>query len=265
MSLRNWVSLVMVALVVTLEQGCKRTADPHLLRVGASPVPHAVVLAHVRPVLAAQGITLEVVTMSDFVQPNVALAEGDLEANFFQHEPYLARFNAERHARLVSVARVHVEPLGLYSHRVHALGELREGAVVSLPNDPTNEARALRLLRAAGLVELAKAAADPTVRDVTANPRKLTFRELEAAQLPRTLDDVDAAVINTNYALAAGLAPERDALAREGSDSPFANVLVVRPELAGDARVAALVKALQSDDVRAFLEKEYKGAIVPAF
>ncbi|AKT37601.1 MetQ/NlpA family ABC transporter substrate-binding protein [Chondromyces crocatus] len=262
-----FVSLALFAVLLTASAcNSRRTSsDPGVLRVGASPVPHAAILEHVKPILARQGITLQLVEMTDYVRPNLALVEGELDANFFQHEPYLAQFNADRGQKLVAVARVHVEPLGIYSRKVRALADLRPRAVVALPNDPTNTARALTLLQTAGLLRLKTTATHATVLDIADNPRQLDLRELEGAQLPRALSDVDAAVINTNYALEAGLQPDSDALVREGSESPYANILVVQPEKADDPRVQALVKALQSPETRRFIEERFKGAILPVF
>ena len=251
-------------LALTPITGCKPpTADPNTLRVGATPVPHAQLLEHVKPLLEKQGITLQIVELTDYVQPNLALVEGELEANFFQHAPYLAQFNADRGAKLVAAGKVHVEPLGVYSRKVKALAELPQKAAVAIPNDPTNAARALLLLQRAGLITLRGEGLRATVLDVVDNPKGLRLRELESAQLPRSLPDVDAAVINTNYALQAGLEPTREALAIEGSESPYANVLVTRPELLEDRRVKALVQALQSQDTRDFITQRFAGAIVP--
>lgn len=253
-----------LSLSLAFASGCrKQTVGADTIRVGATPVPHAQILEHVKPALASQGITLQIVELTDYVQPNLALAEGELEANFFQHAPYLAQFNADRGTKLVAVAKVHVEPLGIYSRRHAELKALPQKATVAIPNDPTNAARALMLLQHAGLITLRGDGLRATVQDVKDNPRGLVIRELESAQLPRSLPDVDAAVINTNYALEAGLDPTREALAIEGSESPYANVLVTRPELVEDRRVKALIEALQSQDTRDFITRRFGGAIVP--
>lgn len=234
--------------------------------VGATPVPHAEVLQIVRPLLEEQGIELEIVEFTDYVQPNLALAAGDLDANFFQHVPYLEQFSADRGLDLAAIATVHVEPMGVYSASLDSLEALEPRSTIAIPNDPTNGGRALLLLQSAGVLELdpdAGLAATPL--DVTENPLGLRFRELEAAQLPRSLQDVDAAVINTNYALEAGLNPSEDALLIEDERSPYANVLVVRSERQDDPALRALAEALNSEPVRRFLEQEYGGAIVPAF
>lgn len=256
-------ALILAALVATACSSSSPASSSSTLRVGASPVPHATILEHVRPALAAQGIALEVIELTDYVQPNLALSAHDLDANFFQHQPYLDRFNADRHTNLVTAARVHVEPLGLYA-RVPSLAQLPpSGAVIAIPNDPTNAARALRLLQQANLVRLDPAVAEPTPHNIVDNPRGLVVRELDAAQLPRVLADVDAAVINANYVLEAGLKPEA-ALVREPPTSNFANILVVNVDAVHDPRIVALAKALTSDDTRAFIAAQFKGAVVPA-
>jgi D-methionine transport system substrate-binding protein len=242
------------------------TAAAEKLSVAATPVPHAELLEHVKPALASQGIELDIKVFTDYVQPNRQVADGQIDANFFQHRPYLDSFNKEHDTKLVAVGKVHVEPFGAYSSKIKSLDELKEGAQVAIPNDPSNGARALLLLQKQGLIKLK----DPanilaTSRDIAENPRKLKFRELEAATLPRVLPDVDLALINTNYALEAGLNPVKDALFIEGSDSPYANLVVTTEGKKDSAAIQKLVKALNTADVKAFIEKKYKGAIVPAF
>ena len=241
-------------------------AHAEKLSVAATPVPHAELLEYVKPALAKQGVELDVKVFTDYVQPNLQVAQKQLDVNFFQHKHYLDEFNANRGTELVQVGQVHVEPFGAYSRKVKSADALPEGATVAIPNDPSNGGRALLLLANHGLIKLK----DPqnilaTARDVAENPKKLKFRELEAATLPRVLDQVDLALINTNYALEAGLNPTQDALFIEGSDSPYANILVTRKDNAETESVKKLVNALQSDDVRKFIEEKYKGAIVPAF
>ena len=235
------------------------------LKVAATPVPHAQILEFVKPALAAQGVELDIRVFTDYVQPNLQLAEGRLDANFFQTRPYLAAFNAARGTTLVELAAVHIEPFGAYSRKVTSLDDLRDGASVVIPNEATNAGRALLLLQTAGLITL-KPGADvsATPRDIVDNPKRLKIRELEAATLPRVLGQVDLALINTNYALEAGLNPVKDALVIEDADSPFVNVLVGR---SGDTHAAALQKlaaALRSVEVRQFIERRYGGAVVPA-
>lgn len=236
------------------------------LVVAATQVPHAEILDFVKPTLAKEGVDLEVKVFSDYVQPNVQLVDKQVDLNFFQHQPYLDTFNQDRKAHLVAIAKVHVEPFGAYSKKIKKVSELKNGATVAIPNDPTNGGRALLLLQKQGLIKL-KNPTDirVTPRDVVENPHKLKFQELEAAMLPRSLDDVDLALINTNYALEAGLVPTKDALFIEGSDSPYANVLVARPDDKDKPAVQKLVKALHTPEVKQFILEKYKGAVVPAF
>ena len=234
--------------------------------VGATPVPHVEILEVVKPILEKKGIDLKIVEFNDYVQPNLTVSDGQLDTNYFQHRPYLNSFVKERGSDLVEVAGVHIEPMGLYSHKIDMLDKLDNGATVAIPNDPTNGARALLLLQSAGLIKLE----DPenitaTVLDIVENKKNLQFKELEAAQLPRSLDDVDAAVINTNFAINANLNPLKDSLIIESSDSPYVNVLVANSKSAKKKAVKALVDALHSKEVKEFIEKKYEGAVVPAF
>jgi D-methionine transport system substrate-binding protein len=256
-----------IALVLTLLFGF---AAPALgagttLVIGATPFPHAEIAGIARDLLARDGYTLEIREFNDYVQPNLALAAGALYANFFQHIPYLDNMNKEKNLDLAWTAKIHIEPLGLYSGKISSLDALKKGDRLAVPNDPTNEARALRLLEKNGLIRL-KPGELVTVLDITDNPRGIAFVELEAAQLPRTLNDVSAAVINTNFAAEAGLIPSRDAIVIEDKDSPYANVLVVRKADVGTPAAAALAGAFQSAEVKAYIEKELiPRGIVPAF
>lgn len=260
------VRLVLLAALVALAGCGKPKPDGATLTVAATAVPHAEILDHIKPALAADGVTLQVRVFNDYVQPNVQVAEGRIDVNYFQTKPYLDTFNAARGTKLVTIAGVHVEPLGGYSRRWKALAAIPDGATVAIPNEGTNSGRALLLLQKFGLITLPPSAGPlSTVCDIADNPRHLKFRELEAAAIPRILDQVDLALINTNYALDAKLNPARDALLIEGKDSPYVN-FVVGPESAkADPRVQKLVKALRSDDVRAFIAKKYDGAVLPAF
>jgi D-methionine transport system substrate-binding protein len=238
------------------------------LRIAASAIPHAEILEFVKPLLKTQGVLLEIKVFTDYVQPNLQVAEKQLDANFFQHRPYLDAFNAAHGTNLVAVAssEVHIEPFGAYSKKIRSLAALADGAQIAVPNDPSNCGRALALLQKQGLIRLK----DPanilaTARDVVANPKKLKIRELEAAALPRTLDDVDLALINTNYALAAGLNPLKDALFVESGDSPYANLIVTRGDNAQSPAIKKLVTALRSRETKHFIETRYQGAIIPAF
>ena len=236
------------------------------LSVAASPVPHAEILEFVKPALAKEGVNLKVKVFTDYIQPNVQVDEKRLDANFFQHQPYLNEFNKAKGTNLVSVAAVHLEPLGAYSSKYKKLDEIKDASTVVIPNDATNGGRALLLLDKAGLIKLKDSTNIlSTVKDITSNPKNLKFRELEAATIPRVLTQVDLALINTNYALEAKLNPEKDALVIEGSDSPYVNILVARPDDKDSADMQKLVAALHTPEVKAFILEKYKGAIVPAF
>lgn len=236
------------------------------LSVGATAVPHAELLELVKPMLAKQGVELDIKVFTDYVQPNVQVAEKRLDANFFQHKPYLDEFNKGKGTSLVSVAGVHVEPFGAYSQKVKKLTDLKEGATVAIPNDATNGGRALLLLAKAGVVTLKDANNIlVTPKDIASNPKKLKFRELEAATLPRILNQVDLALINTNYALEAKLNPAKDALVIEGGESPYVNILVSRADNKDAPAMKKLAAALTSPDVKKFIQDKYKGAVVPAF
>ena len=242
------------------------SAQAETLNVAATPVPHAEILEFVKPALAKEGVELKVRVFTDYVQPNLQVQQKNLDANFFQHQPYLDEFNKSRGTELVSIAGVHVEPFGAYSSKVKNLSELNEGAQVVIPNDATNGGRALLLLQKTGLISLKpEAGITATVKDIADNPKNLKIRELEAATLPRVLNQVDLALINTNYALEAKLNPTKDALAIEGSDSPYVNILVVRADRKDDAALQKLAKALNSAEVKTFITEKYQGAVVPAF
>lgn len=240
------------------------------IKVAASPTPHAEILAVAGDILAQAGIKLEVVEFTDYVQPNMVTESGEVDANYFQHQDYLNNFNEENGTHLVSVAEIHYEPLGLYPGKTKSIDELADGAKISVPNDTSNEARALQLLAAQGLIELdPDAGLTATKNDITSNPKNLEIVEMEAAQLPRTLADVDMAVINGNYATQAGFSSAKDALAAESADSEAAqiypNVLVVKEGRESDPAILALAAALQSDAVRSFIDENFGGAVVPLF
>jgi D-methionine transport system substrate-binding protein len=238
--------------------------DKKIIKIGASPTPHAEILNVVKPILAKEGYTLEIKEFEDYVIPNTALADGEIDANFFQHVPYLNKMNAEKKLNLDYIVKVHIEPMGLYSSKIKSLSELKEGATIAIPNDATNGARALKVLEAAKLIKL-KDGELVSKLDITENTKKLTIKELDAPQLPRVLQDVDAAVINTNYAIQANLNPTKDALAIEAKDSPYANIVAVRAADKNTAWAQALSKALTSPEVKKFIEEKYKGNIIPAF
>ncbi len=252
--------------VLALAACGKPAADDSKLVVAATAVPHAEILQVVKPLLEKEGVSLDVRVFNDYVQPNDQLVQKQVDVNYFQTEPYLDAYNRDRKTDLVTVTGVHIEPFGAYSRRVKSLDELPQGADVVIPNDPSNNSRALILLHTAGVIELK----DPTntlstQRDITANPKGLKFRELDSAMLPRVLDQVDLALINTNYALDAKLKPTEDALAIESSNSPYVNFLVSRTDNRNDPRVQKLARALTSPEVKEFIEKQYQGAVLPAF
>ena len=239
------------------------------LKVGATPAPHAEILEVVKDILAEQGITLEIVQYNDYVQPNNAVEDGSLDANYFQHITYMNQFNADNGTHLVSAAEVHYEPMGLYAGKVASLEELPDGALIGLPNDATNEGRALLVLQQEGLITLAEdAGITATINDIVDNPKNLEFSEMEAAQLPHRLADLDMAVINGNYAIDAGL-NMADALAIESAEGEaaqaYVNVLAVKEGRESDPAIQALAAALCSDEVKAFIEENYNGAVVAVF
>ncbi|MEU8576798.1 MetQ/NlpA family ABC transporter substrate-binding protein [Streptomyces asoensis] len=238
------------------------------LVVAASPTPHAEILNFVKDKLAKKaGLDLEVKEFTDYVTPNTATEDGSVDANYFQNQPYLDDFNKKNGTHIVPVVTVHLEPLGLYSHKVKSADALKSGATVAVPNDSVNEARALKLLAANKLITLKDGVGnDATPADITANPKKLKFKELEAAQTPRSLDDVDAAVINGNYAIEADLKPASDALVLESAtDNPYGNFLAVKDGDEDDPRVKKLAKLLTSAEVKKFIEDTYDGSVIASF
>jgi D-methionine transport system substrate-binding protein len=258
-------SVLVLAVNPVAEARADKEKSASVLSVGATPVPHAELLNLIKSDLAAQGITLRVVEFTDYVQPNVAVLSGDLDANLFQHIPYL-HSNADWSAKLVSAFGVHVEPFGLYSVKYKNIADLPNGASIAIPNDPSNGGRALLLLQSKGLITLrAGAGLSPTPLDVTGNPKNFRFQELEAAQLPRSLQDVDAATINGNYALEAGLNPLKDSLIIEGADSPYVNIVVVLKGKENDPRIIALKNALLSQKVKDYINTHYDGGVSAVF
>lgn len=268
--------LLILVLVLGVFAGCAQkaaeepAAELQKIVVGATPSPHAEILNAIKEDMAAAGYELVVQEFTDYVLPNTALENKELDANFFQHVPYLDDFNKQNGTNLVSLAPVHYEPLGLYPGKTAALADIKDGATIAVPNDTTNEARALLLLESVGLIKVdPNAGLAATKNDITENPKNLVIQELEAAQVARVLPDVDMAVINGNYAIQAGLNAATDAVAKEEKESlaatTFANILAVRAGDEGREDLAALVKALQSDKVKAFIEEKYQGAVVPMF
>ncbi|WP_320130063.1 MetQ/NlpA family ABC transporter substrate-binding protein [uncultured Sphaerochaeta sp.] len=255
--------VLLLSISVSFAAGAKEQTASKILTVGATPEPHAAFLNLVVDDLAAQGITLKIKEFTDYVTPNEALESGELDANFFQHIPYLESFNKERGYHLASAGGIHVEPFALYSKKYKSVAELPDGATIAIPNDPTNEGRALLLLQSAGLLTLeASAGLEATPLDIAKNPKGLKFHEIEPASLPRVLQDVDGAIINGNYAIPAGLIATRDGLFVEGADSPYVNVVAVKEGNQNDPRVVALVKALRGQKVKDYVASHYKNGEV---
>lgn len=245
----------------TLFAGTARADET--IKVGVTAGPHAQVMEEVKKVAAKEGLNIKIVEFSDYVQPNAALAGGDLDANSYQHQPYLDAQVKDRGYKLVSVATTVNYPMGIYSKKIKSLTELKNGARIALPNDPTNGGRALLLLQKNGLIKLrADAGLKATPLDVSENPKKLKFVELDAAQIPRSLDDVDAAAINTNFAMEAGFSPKKDAIAIEPASGPYANIIAVRAQDRNKPWVAKLVKAYHSPEVKQFIQGKYQGAVL---
>lgn len=242
--------------------------DDKVIKIGVTPKPHKEIVDAAVPLLEKEGYKVEITEFNDYVQPNTAVEEGSLDVNFFQHTPYLNEQVQSRGLHLKSVAAIHLEPMGLYSKKITSLDELKDGSTIAVPNDPSNEARALKLLAANGLIKI-KDGELVTPADITENPKNLQFSELEAAAVPRAVDDVDAAVINGNYAIEAGFDPTTNAIVKEDKDSeaakPYANIVVVKEGNEKLEKIQALIKALTSDEVRDFINKEYNGAVIPVF
>jgi D-methionine transport system substrate-binding protein len=249
--------------------GAHADDNSKVIRVGTVGGPDAQVWAVVQKVAKREGLNVKVIEFNDYVQPNAALDAGDLDANSFQHQPYLDSQVKQRGYKLVSVGLTYISPIGVYSKKLKSLNDLPQGAKIAVPNDPSNENRALLLLQSKGVIKLNAGAGtngnNATPLDVAQNPKKVKLVELDAAQLPRTLSDVDAAVINTNYALAAGLQPTKDAIALEDIHSPYANIIAVRTQDKDKPWVKKLVAAYQSEDVREFMKTQFKGAMLPSF
>lgn len=280
MKKKSILSIVLAGIVTLGLAGCgaannantasKDSKSDKVIKIGVTPKPHKEIVDIAKPLLEKQGYTVEITEFNDYVQPNTAVSEGSLDANFFQHTPYLKEQNQSKGFKLVSVGPIHLEPMGLYSKKIKSLDELKEGATIAVPNDPSNEARALKLLASKGIIKI-KDGELVTPKDITSdgNPKKLNFKELEAAAIPRAIDDVDAAVINGNYAIEAKFSPTKDTIIVEDKNSeaakPYANILVVKEGNEKQEKIQALYKALTSPEVKAFIEKEYSGAVIPVF
>ena len=262
--------IVTAALTAGMLTGCGSGGDKDnsTIKVAATSVPHAEILEAAKPILAESGWNLEVTVFQDYVQPNEVVEAGDFDANYFQHAPYLDSFNEEKGAHLVSVGEIHYEPLGIYSSTISSFDEVADGAEVAIPNDTTNEARALLLLQDNGLITLKEGAGiEATVNDIAENPHNFKFNELEAAQVSRVLPEVAFVVLNGNYALQAGLNAESDALAIEAPDSQatktYVNIIAVKEGNQNNEGVKALVDVLKSDEIKKFINDKYQGSVVP--
>ncbi|WP_416198226.1 MAG: Lipoprotein [Sporanaerobacter sp.] len=261
------LSLLILVLCTSIFTACeKKESSENTIKIGVSPVPHGEIIEYIQDDLKKEGINLEIIEFTDYVKPNLSLAEGEIDANFFQHEPYMNEFASEQNINIISLGKIHVEPLGLYSSKYSSIEELKDNSTIAIPNDPTNGGRALILLEKHGLIKLKDGAGlSATEKDIIENPKNLSFQPLEAAGLPRILRDVDGAVINGNFAIEAGLVPTKDALILEDKDSPYANIIAVRSGEENEERFQKLLKILQSEKVKKFIEEKYDGGVIPAF
>jgi len=259
-------TLVHLAAALAFTASVAALAQDKPLKIGVTAGPHAQIFEVVKKVAEKDGLKIQIVEFNDYVQPNAALAAGDLDANSYQHQPYLDSTIKDRGYKLTSIAQTVTFPIGIYSKKVKSLSELQSGARIAIPNDPTNGGRVLLLLQERGLIKVkAEAGLKATPLDITDNPKKLKIVELDAAQLPRALDEVDAAAVNTNYAIPAGLQPSRDAIALEAAKSPYANIIVVRTQDKDNPAFKKLIKAYQSDEVKQFIATQFKGSVITAW
>lgn len=262
----NLIVALGLIVLISLAAGLSACKEKGSIKIGATSVPHAEILEFVTPLLEKEGIEIEIVEFSDYVQPNLQLADGQLAANFFQHIPYFESFIAERNLDLIWTAKVHIEPMGVYPGKTTSLEELGEGDKIGIPNDVTNGGRALALLEKAGLIKLKDGlGVNATVLDIEGNPKGLEIVELNAEILPRSLEDLDAAVINGNFAIQAGLSPLDDALFLEDGDSPYANILAIRKEDKDDPALKKIAEILTGPEVKQFILDNYEGGVLPAF
>ena len=266
--MKKILSLTLAAVLsISVLAGCSpKTSADNEIKIGVSPEPHSKLVSLVVDDLEKEGIKVTLLEFTDYVKPNHALADGEFDANFFQHKPYLDDFAAKEGLDLVSIGNVHVEPMALYTNVVPSIEELPQGAEIAIPNDTVNGGRALLLLEANGLIKLKEGAGlEATEHDIAENPKNIKFTALEAATLPRVISEIDGAVINGNYALEAGFNPLTDGVVIEGKDSPYANIVAVRAGEEKENKFVKLMEALQSDEVKAYIEENYDGGVVPAF
>ena len=275
---KKWISYVaIVTLAAFALTGCgdSKKAEPAkpapatertTIKVGVTAGPHAEVMEVVKKVAAKNGLTIQIVEFNDYIQPNIALNQGEIDANSYQHKPFLDNQIKDRKYEITSIAQTIIFPMGIYSKKINKLDELKTGSSIAIPNDPTNGGRALLLLEKNGLIKLnPQAGLNATAKDIVENPKNLKIRELDAAQIPRVLDDVDAAAINTNYAMVAGLVPKKDSIAIEDPKSPYANLIAVRTKDKDDPVFKKLIAAYQSNEVKAFADEHFKGSVVVAW
>jgi D-methionine transport system substrate-binding protein len=256
---------LLVGIALTFSACSNNKSSSKTITVGATPIPHTEILEFVKPLLAKEGYTLNIQVFNDYVIPNIAVFNGEIDANFFQHTPYLEQFNKDKNTDLVKTVSVHLEPIGIYSDKLKSVYELEDGARIAIPNDPTNSNRALEVLQSAGIIKLNNEKELKTKLDIVENPKNIQIVELEAPQLPRAISDFDLSVINTNFAIVANLNPIKDALFLESKESPYANIVVVKKGNENKETIKALDKVLNSEEVRQFIRDKYQGAIIEAF
>ena len=271
--IKKAVTLAALATLCVFAAGCgssdnnskSASSDKKEITVGVTPGIHAEIMEQVKKEAAKQGITIKIMEFSDYVTPDVALSNKEIDMNSYQHKPYMDNLVKDKGLKIVSIGQTVVAPIGLYSHKIKSLDDVKDGMTVAVPNDPTNGARGLLLLQKAGFIKIKDGIKYPTPQDITENAKHLQIKELEAAQIPRSLDDVDFAAINTNYAMDAGLNPVTDALLREDKDSPYANILAVHEDDKDNPTLKKIVEIYNSDVIRKYIEEHYKGALIPAF
>ncbi|KUH55623.1 MULTISPECIES: MetQ/NlpA family ABC transporter substrate-binding protein [unclassified Megasphaera] len=271
--IKKAVTLAALATLCVFAAGCgssdnnskSASSDKKEITVGVTPGIHAEIMEQVKKEAAKQGITIKIMEFSDYVTPDVALSNKEIDMNSYQHKPYMDNLVKDKGLKIVSIGQTVVAPIGLYSHKIKSLDDVKDGMTVAVPNDPTNGARGLLLLQKAGFIKIKDGVKYPTPQDITENAKHLQIKELEAAQIPRSLDDVDFAAINTNYAMDAGLNPVTDALLREDKDSPYANILAVHEDDKDNPTLKKIVEIYNSDVIRKYIEEHYKGALIPAF
>lgn len=271
--IKKAVTLAALATLCVFAAGCgssdnnskSASSDKKEITVGVTPGIHSEIMEQVKKEAAKQGITIKIMEFSDYVTPDVALSNKEIDMNSYQHKPYMDNLVKDKGLKIVSIGQTVVAPIGLYSHKIKSLDDVKDGMTVAVPNDPTNGARGLLLLQKAGFIKIKDGVKYPTPQDITENAKHLQIKELEAAQIPRSLDDVDFAAINTNYAMDAGLNPVTDALLREDKDSPYANILAVHEDDKDNPTLKKIVEIYNSDVIRKYIEEHYKGALIPAF